>query len=91
MVWAVPVSRIETLVLFVALRPRSQRWPYRFLLNTVDRLVLHEDRRAIESQSPGPIEEAIHELNVPTDVGSLAFRDWYNKHCASSSAMMGPG
>ncbi len=74
--WCVPVSDAETDVIVASARD-SSRFIGRLMFGELNRLILWEDQRVVESQQPSEVPPPSEEKSTALDRPTLAFRRWY--------------
>ncbi len=75
-VWCVPVSERETDVIVTSSGEVGRFWGGR-LFNQLNRVILREDQRVVESQEPAEVPPPSEEKSTALDRPTLAFRRWY--------------
>jgi phenylpropionate dioxygenase-like ring-hydroxylating dioxygenase large terminal subunit len=75
--WCVPVDETQTLMLLVSARTFGKGNPLMRLFDLSNKMILHEDRRVVESSQPAIVPPPSEEMSVATDAPTLAFRRWY--------------
>ncbi len=82
---AVPVDENRVRILQLSYRNVLTNPVFHPLFRWINRQVLNEDQRVVESSPAGPVVPASREVSVPTDVIGLRFRKRYFAELAASA------
>ncbi|MGA9524469.1 MAG: aromatic ring-hydroxylating dioxygenase subunit alpha [Myxococcaceae bacterium] len=75
-IWCVPMNEGETELIVVTARDGG-RFAGRRLFEQLNRIILWEDQRIVESQEPAEVPPPSEEKSTTLDRPTLAFRRWY--------------
>ncbi|MCC6876954.1 MAG: aromatic ring-hydroxylating dioxygenase subunit alpha [Sandaracinaceae bacterium] len=75
--WCVPVDATTTRMMLVSTRGFQRGNPLAWLFDRLNRFILAEDRRVVESSEPPEVPDPSAEASVASDRATLAFRRWY--------------
>ncbi|MEZ4234998.1 MAG: aromatic ring-hydroxylating dioxygenase subunit alpha [Myxococcota bacterium] len=82
--FCVPVDAEHTRMMTVTVRGFGVRNPLYWLTDRFTVFILRQDRAVTESHDPVEVPPPADELSVGTDRPTLAFRQWYLRHCKGS-------
>ncbi len=85
-IWCVPQDEGHTRMMLVAARNFGRYNPFVWAFDRVNRRILAEDQRVLESSDPPEVPDPREEVNVPTDGPTLRFRTWYLRNIAKRPA-----
>lgn len=81
-IWCVPVDETTTRMMLVSARNFGRYNPFVWLFDRVNRRILAEDQRVLESSDPPEVPDPREEHSVVTDGPTLRFRAWYLRNLA---------